>query len=94
MASLCDVLLPMCPLNKHTTHVIDAKVLNRLRPDAGLINMARGKVVDTDALTAALQEGKIQYAILDTTFPEPLPTNHPLWSISNCFILPHFATNT
>lgn len=94
MAAQCDVLMPLCPLNKHTEHLISDKVIAKLRPDAGLINMARGKVVDTDALTAALEAKQIKYAILDTTFPEPLPDDHPLWSIDNCFILPHYATNT
>ena len=94
MARECDILVPMCPLNKATQHLIDEKILACLRPDAGLINMSRGKVVDTDALTAALEKKQFKYAILDTTFPEPLPEDHKLWKMDNCFIFPHYATNT
>jgi phosphoglycerate dehydrogenase-like enzyme/SAM-dependent methyltransferase len=94
MTRECDVLVPMCPLNKATEHLVDEKILACLRPDAGLINMARGKVVDTEALTAALQKKQFKYAILDTTYPEPLPDDHPLWKQENCFIFPHYATNT
>jgi len=94
MTSQCDILCPLCPLNKHTEHLIDGKVLSAMQPHAGLINFARGKVVDTDALTHALETKSIKYAILDTTFPEPLPKDHPLWKKDNCFILPHYATNT
>jgi phosphoglycerate dehydrogenase-like enzyme/ribulose-5-phosphate 4-epimerase/fuculose-1-phosphate aldolase/SAM-dependent methyltransferase len=94
MAKECDVLVPLCPLTKHTEHLIDEKILACLRPDAGLINMARGKVVDTDALTRALEKKQFKFAILDTTYPEPLPEDHDLWKLDNCFIFPHYATNT
>eukprot|EP00980_Cylindrotheca_fusiformis_P018960 scaffold6350_cov117-Cylindrotheca_fusiformis.AAC.5 len=94
LAACCDVLLPLCPLTKHTEHLINKEVLDELRPDAGFINMSRGKVVDTEALTEILRNKKIKYAILDTTFPEPLPSDHELWNMERCFILPHYATNT
>jgi len=94
LASLCDVLVPMCALNKQTEHLISKEVIAQLKPHAGLINMSRGKVVDTDALTEALETKAIKYAILDTTYPEPLPIEHPLWNLDNCFIFPHYATNT
>jgi lactate dehydrogenase-like 2-hydroxyacid dehydrogenase/ribulose-5-phosphate 4-epimerase/fuculose-1-phosphate aldolase/SAM-dependent methyltransferase len=94
LAACCDVLLPLCPLTKHTEHIINKEVLDQLQPHAGFINMSRGKIVDTDALTETLRNKKIKYAILDTTFPEPLPADHPLWTTEKCFILPHYATNT
>jgi len=94
LAACCDVLIPLCPLTKQTEHLIDQEVLDQFQPHAGLINMSRGKVVDTNALTESLRAKKIQYAILDTTFPEPLPKEHDLWSMEGCFILPHYATNT
>ena len=94
LAAQCDVLVPMCPLTKQTDNLISKDVIAKLRPHAGLINMSRGKIVDTDALTEALEKKAIKYAILDTTYPEPLPTQHPLWDLDNCFIFPHYATNT
>ena len=78
LAAQCDVLVPMCPLSKSTDNLISKEVIARLQPHAGLINMSRGKIVDTDALTEALQKNAIKYAILDTTYPEPLPAEHPL----------------
>lgn len=94
LASQCDVLLPLCPLTRHTENLIGKDVISKLQPHAGIINMSRGKVVDTDALTEALDNKTIKYAILDTTFPEPLPEDHRLWKVENCFIFPHYATNT
>ena len=94
LAAECDVLVPMCALTKQTEHLINKEVIAHLKPEAGIINMSRGKVVDTAALQEALENKAIKYAILDTTFPEPLPKEHPLWSLDNCFIFPHYATNT
>ncbi|KAL7536591.1 LOW QUALITY PROTEIN: hypothetical protein ACHAWF_005504 [Thalassiosira exigua] len=78
LAERCDVLVPMCALTKRTERMISEEVIGRLRPHAGIVNMSRGKVVDTDALTEALEKKSIKYAILDTTYPEPLPADHPL----------------
>ena len=94
MAAMCDVLLPLCPLNKHTEGIISREVLSKLQPHAGFINVARGAVVDHEALTEALENKAIKYALLDTTFPEPLPADHRLWKLENTFIFPHYATNT
>ncbi|KAL3767791.1 LOW QUALITY PROTEIN: hypothetical protein ACHAWO_005201 [Cyclotella atomus] len=94
LAAQCDVLVPMCALTKQTEHLINEEVIGKLKPESGLINMIRGKVVDTAALQKALENKAIKYAILDTTFPEPLPQDHPLWTLDNCFIFPHYATNT
>ncbi len=94
MTADCDILIPLCPLTKQTHHLVNADILSKLQPHAGLLNLSRGCVIDTEALTQALEAKRFRYAILDTTAPEPLPESHRLWSLSNCFILPHFATNT
>ncbi len=74
-----------------TRRLIDADALAAMRPDCVLVNIARGAVVDTDALVAALQNGTIARAALDVTDPEPLPDGHPLWALPNCLITPHTA---
>ena len=74
-----------------TRRLIDADTLAAMRPDCVLVNIARGAVVDTDALVAALQNGTIARAALDVTDPEPLPDGHPLWALPNCLITPHTA---
>lgn len=94
MAGMCDVLLPLCPLSKHTEGIISREVLSKLKPHAGFINVARGGLVDHVALTEALENKSIKYALLDTTFPEPLPADHRLWKLENTYIFPHYATNT
>jgi phosphoglycerate dehydrogenase-like enzyme len=57
-----------------------------------VINVSRGKIVQTDALVAALESGKVRGAGLDVTNPGPLPKNHPLWKMDNVIITPHIAT--
>lgn len=95
-----DVLLPQAdivsiivPLTAETERMVDAEFLARMKPGALLVNTARGKVVDTDALVAALHAGRIR-AALDVTDPEPLPHGHPLWSAPNCLITPHIGGDT
>jgi phosphoglycerate dehydrogenase-like enzyme len=66
--------------------------LAAMREDAWLVNVARGSVVDTDALVEALGSGSIGGAALDVTDPEPLPDGHPLWELDNVLITPHVAT--
>ena len=62
-----------------------------MRDDAWLVNVARGALVDTDALVEALAAGSIAGAALDVTDPEPLPDGHPLWSEPRALITPHIA---
>jgi len=62
-----------------------------MEPGAWLVNVARGGVVDTEALVEALRSGQIGGAALDVTDPEPLPAGHPLWDLPNCLITPHTA---
>ncbi len=83
-----DILFLIIPLNPESKHLIDARRLALLKDGAILINVARGKVVDTDALVAELKTGRIS-AALDVTDPEPLPADHPLWHAPNVMITPH-----
>ena len=78
-------------LTPQTIGIIGAKELDRMDERAWLVNVARGRHVDTDALVAALDSGTIAGAGLDVTDPEPLPDGHPLWGRSNCIITPHTA---
>jgi D-3-phosphoglycerate dehydrogenase len=71
--------------------MFDRAALEAMKPSAWLVNVARGGLVDTDALVAALQAGTIGGAALDVTDPEPLPDGHPLWAMTNCIITPHVA---
>jgi phosphoglycerate dehydrogenase-like enzyme len=83
-----DVAIVIAPLTPETEGLIDADLLGRLPDDALLVNVARGRLVDTDALVAETGTGRIR-AALDVTEPEPLPPEHPLWQIPNVLISPH-----
>ncbi len=85
-----DVTVLLVPLTAETRGLMDARRLAAMKRGSLLVNAARGPVVDTDALVAALQQGRIRAAI-DVTDPEPLPTGHPLWSAPNLLITPHIA---
>ncbi len=81
-------------LTPETRHLIGPREFGLMKRTAVLINAARGPVVDTAALTAALRDGEIFAAGLDVTDPEPLPADHPLVSLPNCTIVPHTASAT
>jgi phosphoglycerate dehydrogenase-like enzyme len=83
-----DVVVLIVPVTDETRGMVDAKFLSQMRKDALLVNMARGPVVDTSALVAELQRGRIR-AALDVTDPEPLPSDHPLWRAPGVLISPH-----
>lgn len=83
-----DVVVVLTPATDETAGMVDADFLARLKDGALLVNVARGVVVDTDALVAALDTGRIR-AALDVTDPEPLPAGHPLWSAPNVLVNPH-----
>ncbi|MFC0543815.1 2-hydroxyacid dehydrogenase [Kutzneria chonburiensis] len=85
-----DVVVMVVPLTSDTTGMVDAQFLARMKDGAILVNGARGPVVDTDALVAELQTGRIR-AALDVTEPEPLPEGHPLWSVDGLLLTPHVA---
>lgn len=89
-----DYLVLACPLTDQTAGLVDRDVLETLEPDAFVINIARGPVVETDALVAALQRNSIGGAALDVTDPEPLPSDHELWAMDDVLITPHNAGHT
>ncbi|MCL2117675.1 MAG: D-2-hydroxyacid dehydrogenase [Planctomycetaceae bacterium] len=84
-----DIVLLNLPLNPSTHHLIDAARLAKMKNDALLVNMARGPIVETNALVAALNSGTIAGAAIDVTDPEPLPESHPLWDCQHLIITPH-----
>jgi phosphoglycerate dehydrogenase-like enzyme len=86
-----DVVVVAAALTGDTRHLIGAEELALMRQDANLVNIARGPLLDTDALVVALDAGIIAGAALDVTDPEPLPDGHPLWSEPRCLITPHMA---
>jgi phosphoglycerate dehydrogenase-like enzyme len=91
--ALGDALLVVLALalTPETTGIIGAAELAAMGDQAWLVNVARGRHVDTGALVAALQGGAIAGAALDVTDPEPLPDGHPLWDLDNCIVTPHTA---
>jgi phosphoglycerate dehydrogenase-like enzyme len=86
-----DVIAVCCPLTKATTNLFDDKAFAAAKPGAILVNVTRGEVVDGAALVRALQSGRLGGAGLDVTPAEPLPADHPLWSIPTVVITPHTA---
>ena len=83
-----DIVVVLVPLTPATRGMVDAAFLSRMRDDALLVNVARGSVVDTDALVAETSSGRLR-AALDVTDPEPLPPGHPLWRSPGVLITPH-----
>ena len=86
-----DVVVLAAPSTPDTAGLIGAEELDAMSEDAWLVNVARGALVDTDALVAALAAGSIAGAALDVTDPEPLPDGHPLWTEPRALITPHRA---
>lgn len=89
-----DVVTLHVPLTGETAGLVDEGVLGSMKPTSYLINTARGRVVDCDALAVALGEGRLAGAALDVTDPEPLPGSHPLFGMENCILTPHVAART
>jgi len=88
-----DVVAICVPLTDETRGLFDAKALGAMKRGAILINIARGGVVETDALLDALRSGQLGGACLDVTDPEPLPADHPLWKEPRVLITPHVAAH-
>lgn len=86
-----DVVVLAAAATDDTRHLIDADRLAAMKSTAVLVNIARGPLVDTDALVASLDAREIYGAGLDVTDPEPLPDGHPLWTNDRCIITPHTA---
>lgn len=89
--SRSDYVVLSCPLTSLTRGLIGPAEFDTLENDTVLVNVARGKVVETDALVTALRRNLIGGAALDVTDPEPLPENHPLWGFDNVIVTPHNA---
>lgn len=94
LLSESDYVMLCVPLTEETRGLIGATELTKMKSTAILINIARGPVVDTDALTTSLRNGDIYAAGLDVTDPEPLPRNHPLLQLNNVTIAPHLGSAT
>ncbi|ADJ14798.1 D-2-hydroxyacid dehydrogenase [Halalkalicoccus jeotgali] len=92
--SRTDVLVLACPLTDTTRGLIGEEEFVTLPEDALLVNIARGPVVETEALVSALRRNKLRGAALDVTDPEPLPGDHPLWDFGTVQITPHNAGHT
>jgi D-3-phosphoglycerate dehydrogenase len=86
-----DVLVLCCPLTEETRGAISAARIARMKPGAVLVNVSRGPVVDTQALVAALLQGRIAGAALDVFDDQPLPPDSPLWGLPNVILTPHMA---
>ena len=86
-----DVLVLTIPLTEQTRHLIDAGKLKRMKPGAVLVNISRGPVVDTEALTETLRAGHLGGAVLDVFEEEPLGAESPLWDLENVIITPHVS---
>ena len=86
-----DFVILACALTDETYKLLDATMLAKMKSTAYLVNVARGAVIDTDALVEALNSGVIAGAAVDVTDPEPLPDGHALWSAKNVIITPHTA---
>ncbi|MFK0038206.1 D-2-hydroxyacid dehydrogenase [Paenarthrobacter sp. NPDC090517] len=89
-----DYVVLAAPLTDDTKGLVDAEVLSAMKPTAHLINVGRGELVRTDSLVDALRSGSIAGAALDVVHPEPLPEEHPLWSMDNVILTPHMSGDT
>ncbi|MET3369161.1 UNVERIFIED_CONTAM: phosphoglycerate dehydrogenase-like enzyme [Jeotgalibacillus campisalis] len=89
-----DYVVLAAPLTEDTKGLVDADVLSAMKPTAHLINVGRGELVRTDSLVDALRSGSIAGAALDVVHPEPLPEEHPLWSMDNVILTPHMSGDT
>lgn len=88
---LADFVLCALPHTEQTQGYLDEEKLRLCKEDAVLVNVGRGSLIDTDALTALLKEGKFFGVGLDVVNPEPLPSEHPLWKMDNVILTPHVA---
>lgn len=91
MAEWCDHLVVTAPATPETHHLVGTDVLARLGPGAHIVNIARGALIDQDALGRALDDGRVGLASLDTVDPEPLPEGHWLYSHPQVHVSPHIS---
>lgn len=86
-----QIVINLLPLSDSTGNFFNADRLTKLPASAIYLNIGRGDTNDQAALAGMLRDGKLKYAYLDVTTPEPLPADHALWTLPNCFITPHTA---
>jgi D-2-hydroxyacid dehydrogenase (NADP+) len=86
-----DYLVVLTPYSPATHHIVNAAIFSAMKPTSYFINLARGGVVDEGALIQALENGQIAGAALDVFSHEPLPEDHPLWSMKNVMVTPHLG---
>ena len=88
-----DYLLIACPLTDATRGIVSRERLGRMKPTAGVINMARGGIIDQDALCDLLDDGRLAGAVLDVVTPEPLPPDSRVWTTRNLILSPHVSAD-
>ena len=89
--SCADIVVIALPGTKETAGMFDAERIEKMKPGAILVNVGRGFIVDTDALTEVLLNGALSGAVLDVTDPEPLPESHPLRFMERVVLTPHVS---
>ncbi len=86
-----DHLVLLTPYSPETHHIVDARIIDAMKPSAYLINLARGGIVDEPALIDALHNRRIGGAAIDVFVQEPLPADHPFWGMDNVILSPHIG---
>jgi len=94
MLSVCDVITINCPLHAETEHMFNDKLINKMKHGAYIINTARAKICDRDAITRALESGHLAGYAGDVWFPQPAPKDHPWRTMPNHRMTPHIAGTT
>jgi glyoxylate/hydroxypyruvate reductase len=94
LLSRSDFVIVACPLTSETHGLFNLDKFRQMKPTSVLVNVARGEIVDQDALVTALKDNLIFAAGLDVMYPEPLPPDHPLMSLPNAVIIPHLGSAT
>ena len=89
MLPMCDFIVNCLPSSPETHKIFSESQFKKMKPSAMFINVGRGESVDEPSLAKALEDKEILCAALDTTDPEPLDVNSPLWTLENCYITPH-----
>ena len=89
MVKVCDVVTINCPLHPETEHLFDEKMISKMKKGAYIVNTARGKICDKDAIAAALKSGQLSGYAGDVWFPQPAPNDHPWRSMPNHGMTPH-----
>jgi D-3-phosphoglycerate dehydrogenase len=91
LVAASDILVLCCPLTPETRGLIDARRIGLMKPGALIVNVARGPVIDDEALIGALRDGRVGGAALDVFATQPLPPDHPYFGFDNVIVTPHMA---